>query len=316
MRQVHHQNLPELFEVIDTPEFVYLVTDLCRGGSVGSLLSEGFRPSEQICRRIFRGTILALGHLHTELDVCHGGIHAENVLIDEYDCVRLTDFGLTTVFPPTADRPPSSPLNYNAPELFHLEGYSKASDVWSCGVLLYLMAAGRFPFAHRSLPRLVQGILREPISFPDELSPSLCDLLRSLLQKDPSKRPAVADILAHPWVCNGRILRELPFRSKLPEIGIDETLLSELEGRGIDGERLRVALARDEFSSETAVYRIKKRAKAVTHVKKRQAMAHTGNPLHEGQPQSLPTLILGRTVLRTKFRGSANAISSRRKSSS
>jgi serine/threonine protein kinase len=255
-----HQNLTELFDILEDSDSLYFVMELAEHGSINRILERDAAQSETACRRIFYEICIGLGHLHNELGLLHQNLHAENVLLDEKDDVRLSDFALSAVLPHSSDRSPT----YTAPEVIQLEQPSTASDLWSAGVLLYVMATGRFPFEDRALPRLVNKFVNQPLSVPENLSGPLRDLLSKLLQKSPSERIQITDIIRHPWLDAERHSETgPPFASAINDHTPDASILSWLEGRKIDVSQLPCNLLQGERSPETIMYRIRHRQKAV-----------------------------------------------------
>lgn len=204
MKKAMHQFIVELFEIIDEEDspYLYLIMELVEHGSIKSLLEQDQPIKEDLARKIFAQLILAVGYLHFGLKVIHRDLKAENILFDKNQNIRLIDFGLsTTLFQQSADiqRTACGSPAYAAPEIIMHDNYTESADIWSLGILLFLMSTGRFPFDTNSVTKLLNDIISQPIEIPSDLPPDLQDLLSKILQKDPELRLTLTEIMNHPW---------------------------------------------------------------------------------------------------------------------
>lgn len=142
------------------------------------------------------------------LDIAHRDIKAENILINEdINEVGVIDFGLSAQCPEGAMlKTACGSPHYCAPEILAKEKYDgKKSDVWSCGVLLFFMLCGslwklgHLPYFDEHAADLYSKIIFEDLVMPTHLHPEAVDLLRKLLDRNPSSRPSLNDVLDHPW---------------------------------------------------------------------------------------------------------------------
>lgn len=145
-----------------------------------------------------------LDHCHQQ-GIFHRDLKPENVLLTSNGDVKLSDFGLghlpnsslhNDVLQTTCGTP-----NYVAPEVLMRKGYFGApADVWSLGVLLYVIMAGNLPFDEPSLPVLFKKIARADYPVPTWFSPDMISLFKSMLNPNPQKRATIAEIRKHKWV--------------------------------------------------------------------------------------------------------------------
>jgi len=151
----------------------------------------------------------ALKYLHAK-EIVHRDLKPENILLESKapDApIKVADFGLARMISQkdmmkTACGTPG----YVAPEVLQNKGYSSgAVDIWSAGVILYILLCGFPPFYEEELPALFDQILKGRYDFPspwwDNISESAKDLVRKMLTVDPKKRYSAADVLAHKWIC-------------------------------------------------------------------------------------------------------------------
>ncbi|CAO3592574.1 unnamed protein product [Absidia cylindrospora] len=227
-----HQNVVRIQKVLETDYATYIICDYCANGSLlQRLLSQPSQPlDDQEKKRLFSQLCNVLDHLHRKCNVVHKDIKLDNILLDDDMNIKLCDFGLavyqrhsvapthlTKVAHPN-NSPPSSPpcdtnsttsstavggsLAYCAPEQIkasHVLTCPK-TDVWSLGVVLYAMFAGRLPFDDDYDVRLRQSILAGQYDMPDSFSPELADLISHCLEIDPAARYSLEDVMNHPWL--------------------------------------------------------------------------------------------------------------------
>ncbi|CAL5048160.1 unnamed protein product [Urochloa decumbens] len=228
MRRVRHPNVVRIHEVMATKRSIFVVMEYVGGGSLDAYLAHraaGRGLAEPSARRVFHQLVSALDYCHS-LGVYHRDIKPDNILVDGAGKIKVADFGLSALV--DADRR-EAPLHtvcgtpmFIAPEVFLRRGYDGAkADVWACGVVLFALAAGRFPFNQKDTS-LYHLIRRGEYHCPPWFSPGLARLIRRLLCPDPARRIAMAQIKENPWFRKG--YKEIP-RS-----------LSEPEQRGSDSD--------------------------------------------------------------------------------
>ncbi|ORX53259.1 Pkinase-domain-containing protein [Hesseltinella vesiculosa] len=203
LQLLHHPNLVDLRHVMQDEQNVYFVMEYLNGGDLYRQLLHKRRFSEQEAKNIFLQLMHALQWCHKH-QICHRDIKLENILLDQTKKnIKISDFGMATM------QSPDSPLNtscgsphYASPEIVRgIPYFGPSSDIWSSGVVLYLLLCGHHPFDDKRTGRLLSKIksgIYHPL--PRDVSPQVKDLIARMLMVDPCKRITIAEILTHPWL--------------------------------------------------------------------------------------------------------------------
>ncbi|OBZ78190.1 Serine/threonine-protein kinase MARK2 [Grifola frondosa] len=218
-RQLHHPNVTQLYEVIATESSIWLVTELCSGGELFDYLAEKGRLSEDEARVLFGQLCLAVAYVH-EKGIVHRDLKLENVLLDERCRVKLGDFGFTREFERGSLLETfCGTTGYASPEMLLAKKYlGPEVDVWSLGVILYTLLTGTLPFDDDDESIMKDKVIKGEYEDPEWLSQESRDLLRDILQTDPTKRLTIAQILEHPWFTIGasHLIRPISALSSQP----------------------------------------------------------------------------------------------------
>jgi carbon catabolite-derepressing protein kinase len=206
LRRLRHRHVVRLHEILATRTKVHFVLDLAAGGELLSLVDASGRMTEDLARHYFRQLVCAVRYCHAR-GVCHRDIKPENLLLDGAGALKVADFGLGAVAGAGGDLLRHTTCGtpaYVAPEILSRKGYDPAKvDIWSCGVVLFVLAAGYLPFNDASLVNMYRKIYAGRFRCPAWFSPALRDLLRRVLHPDPSARADADSIVAHPWFRHG-----------------------------------------------------------------------------------------------------------------
>lgn len=199
-RRLHHPHVMQLYEVIATEQYIWMVSELCAGGELYDYLVENEVLAEPEARRIFGQLCLAVAYVHSK-GIVHRDLKLENILLDERCNVKLGDFGFTREFERKRLMETfCGTTGYAAPEMLAGKKYTgEEVDIWSLGVILYALLCGALPFDDDDESVMKEKILRGDYEIPDCLSEEARDLVTAVLQQDPTKRPSIRSILAHPW---------------------------------------------------------------------------------------------------------------------
>ncbi|GJN33991.1 hypothetical protein PR202_gb22622 [Eleusine coracana subsp. coracana] len=206
MRLVRHPHVVGIREVLASRSRVFVVMEYARGGELFAKVARG-RLSEDHARRYFQQLVAAVGFCHSR-GVAHRDLKPENLLLDEEGRLKVTDFGLAAL--PEQLRHDGllhtqcgTPA-YVAPEVLRKRGYDGArADLWSCGVVLYVLLCGFLPFQHDNYVKMYQKIFKAEYQVPPWLSGDARRLIARLLVVDPAKRASVAEIMCTPWFKKG-----------------------------------------------------------------------------------------------------------------
>jgi serine/threonine protein kinase len=262
LRQMRHPFIAELFEELEDEYCYFIVMEYVEGGSMlNAVNTHGPLEEERACR-YFCELISALDYLHNTKFIAHRDVKAENVMIDRNDTIRLIDFGLSRAFTkgsPNLSTTCGSPA-YAAPEVIRGMPYTKACDIWSAGILLYAMVAGRLPFDASRQQVLLQKVLTDDIVFPPTMSRSLTDLLRRVLVRDPDGRITIDHLKEHPWFaqCEYAVLASpntsFFFGDQSPTF-VDSEVIAAMGALGFDCRDLPRQIESELYTDLTAIYR-------------------------------------------------------------
>ncbi|PIN26321.1 Serine/threonine protein kinase [Handroanthus impetiginosus] len=206
MRKLRHPNIVRLHEVLATKTKIYFIMEFAKGGELFAKIAKG-RFTEDLSRKYFQQLISAVDYCHSH-GVFHRDLKPENLLLDENWELKVTDFGLSAV---TDQVRPDGLLHtlcgtpaYVAPEILAKKGYDGAKvDVWSCGIILYVLNAGYLPFNDTNLMAMYRKIYKGEFRCPKWTSPDLKRFLTRILDPNPSTRITVHEILNDPWFRKG-----------------------------------------------------------------------------------------------------------------
>ncbi|GLU21034.1 hypothetical protein SLE2022_371990 [Rubroshorea leprosula] len=201
-----HPNVVDLKAVYEDEDYVHLVMELCAGGELFHRLEKYGRFAETEARILFRHLMQVVLYCH-EIGVVHRDLKPENILLAtkaSLSQIKLADFGLATYIKPGQSLlgTVGSPF-YIAPEVL-AGGYNQAADVWSAGVILYILLSGTPPFWGKTKSRIFDAVRAAALRFPsnpwDHISESARNLVRGMLNTDPSQRFTAQQVLDHSWM--------------------------------------------------------------------------------------------------------------------
>ncbi|KAK4422336.1 CBL-interacting serine/threonine-protein kinase [Sesamum alatum] len=206
MRLVRHPNIVELKEVMATKSKIFFVMEYVRGGALFSKVARG-RLKEEAARKYFQQLISAVDFCHSR-GVFHRDIKPENLLLDENGDLKISDFGLSALYEHRSNdglfHTQCGTPAYIAPEVLRMKGYDGAkADIWSCGVVLYVLLAGFLPFHDENLIAMCKKIFRVEYDFPPWFSTESKRLILKLLVANPGKRISISGIMRVKWFNKG-----------------------------------------------------------------------------------------------------------------
>lgn len=217
-RSLRHPHVIEFKEVFVTSEYICIAMEFASGGSLFTYVQRAVRLKEAAARWFFQQLIIGLDYCHRK-GVVNRDIKLENTLLQmvaglPLPLLKICDFGYSKAHHMSAPKSKVGTLAYMAPEIIKATGNydGKLADIWSCGVMLYVMLFGQYPFetqvpgapkmeADRRIRSMMDRIVNMQWSIPAgvEISPECRDLLSRMLVRDPDERITMSQIHTHPW---------------------------------------------------------------------------------------------------------------------
>ena len=284
LHQMSHSNITMYIESFVENSKLYIVMEHADGGDLTGAIAKrrksGVRWPEDEVMRIFVQLCLALKHVH-EANILHRDLKAQNVFLTSRGIVKLGDFGIAKVLDSGEDqaRTQIGTPYYLSPEICESKPYGRKSDVWSLGVILFELLTLEMPFQATSLPSLVHLICAtEPpyhkVQAPcnnsvERYSNGMLALVRSMLQKDPDRRPSVKQLVTID-IMRIHISRLLSYTLKAGNGGVgdirqlnnDSVIDSEEADRNIERARVEERHRANEKAEKDAVLRKAKEREA------------------------------------------------------
>ncbi|CAK7317236.1 Serine/threonine-protein kinase SIK3 [Vulpes lagopus] len=263
MKMLCHPHIIRLYQVMETERMIYLVTEYASGGEIFDHLVAHGRMAEKEARRKFKQIVAAVYFCHCR-NIVHRDLKAENLLLDANLNIKIADFGFSNLFTP------GQPLKtwcgsppYAAPELFEGKEYDGPKvDIWSLGVVLYVLVCGALPFDGSTLQNLRARVLSGKFRIPFFMSTECEHLIRHMLVLDPNKRLSMEQICKHKWMKLGdtdpnfdRLITECQQLKEERQIDpLNEDVLLAMEDMGLDRERTLQSLRSDAYDHYSAIY--------------------------------------------------------------
>ncbi|GAA0158900.1 hypothetical protein LIER_15809 [Lithospermum erythrorhizon] len=209
MKKLNHPNIVKLFEVLASKTRIYFVMEFIKGGELFAKIAKHGRFSEDLSRKCFQQLISAVSYCHAR-GIYHRDLKPENILLDENGEIKVSDFGLSAVTEQIRQDGLLHTLcgtpSYVAPEIISRRGYNGAKiDIWSCGVVLFVLSAGYLPFNDSNLMVMYQKICKGQFKYPRRMSSDLRKFLSKLLCTNPIKRITIDEIKSQSWFKKGYI---------------------------------------------------------------------------------------------------------------
>ena len=255
LKKIRHKNIIQLYDIMESKTNLYFVMEYCKGGELFDYIVKKKKLTEKEACIFFHQIINGVEYLHNQ-GIIHRDLKPENLLLDEKNQIKISDFGLSTFFTKdnylqTACGTPS----YAPPEMLEgLQYNGEASDIWSCGIILYAMLCGALPFTESKEDIIVEKIKKHEYKIPDYLSKEAQDILNHILKINPLERYNIESIKKHPWfnIVKPHLIKGISVDSiKIP---VDDKILDMVKNYGFNPEECRELLLKNKFCSLTSIY--------------------------------------------------------------
>jgi serine/threonine protein kinase len=202
LQTLSHPSLVQLCDVVYDPEFIFVIMEYCENGELYDWITSGEPLDDTEIRRIFARLLEGMVYVHSH-DIAHRDIKPDNILMDKQMNPKIGDFGLSHHLTKGSAllRTQCGSILYSSPEILNGDEYDgKAADVWSLGVVLFVMVTGGLPFTNSNQGTLLKEIASGTFMVPSTYCDPLDSLLAKMLAPDPKARATMAEVLKHPWV--------------------------------------------------------------------------------------------------------------------
>ena len=231
---LRHPYVCRMREFITHPNHHYMVFEHINGGQMLDYIISHGRLRERSARNFARQIGSALQYCHAN-NIVHRDLKIENILISKSGNIKIIDFGLSNVFKPQGHLNTfCGSLYFAAPELLNARVYTGPEvDVWSFGVVLYVLVCGKVPFDDQSMPVLHARIKRGLVDYPNWLSADCKHILSRMIDVNPHTRASLNEIVSHPWMLQDHGAPEpayLPKRKPLTAVSIDPVVIERMTG--------------------------------------------------------------------------------------
>lgn len=255
LKLIRHENLIQLYDIIDTPKKIYLIMEYAPGGELFDFIVASKKLKEKEACRFFQQIIGGIEYLH-KVNIVHRDLKPENLLLDHEKNIKLVDFGLSNMYKigeqlKTACGSPC----YAAPEMIAGKRYVPIGvDIWSSGVILYAMVCGYLPFEDPNTSKLYKKILAGEFEMPKSISNEVRDLIRGILTTDPEKRITISQIKNHVWFkqCTQEISKGIVLG--YDQVPIDKNILTSLKNYSIDPDTTKSLIETHKHDHVSTAY--------------------------------------------------------------
>lgn len=325
MKRLDHPHIIKLYQVMETKNMIYIVSEYASKGEIFDYIARYGRMMEQAARRKFWQILSAVEYCH-DRRIVHRDLKAENLLLDANMNIKIADFGFSNYYTngellaTWCGSPP-----YAAPEVFEGKRYTGPEiDIWSLGVVLYVLVCGALPFDGSTLQSLRDRVLSGRFRIPYFMSEDCESLIRKMLVLDPLKRYTIEQIKKHRWMAaEPYVVPTLADPTRSPahqpaylapsQYEPNEQILKLMQSLGIDPVKTKESLRSNSYDHHAAIYlllleRVRARAASSVNVSNdarsrpsrrpssvaEHAMARDGHDirrdhhriLHTGDPQN------------------------------
>ncbi|KAG6110386.1 hypothetical protein E4U14_002842 [Claviceps sp. LM454 group G7] len=245
---LNHPHICGMRDVVRTNYHWYMLFEYVNGGQMLDYIISHGKLKEKQARKFSRQIASALDYCHRN-SIVHRDLKIENILISKTGDIKIIDFGLSNLFSPRGHlKTFCGSLYFAAPELLQARAYTGPEvDIWSFGIVLYVLVCGKVPFDDQSMPALHAKIKKGLVDYPSWLSSECKQLLSRMLVTDPKQRATMQEVMNHPWMLKGYNSapeNHLPIREPLDH-PLDADVIHAMQGFNFGSpEAIRAQLTR------------------------------------------------------------------------
>ncbi|PGH07725.1 CAMK/CAMKL/KIN1 protein kinase [Helicocarpus griseus UAMH5409] len=230
---LNHPYVCGMRDVVRTNYHWYMLFEYVNGGQMLDYIISHGKLKEKQARKFARQIASALDYCHRN-SIVHRDLKIENILISKTGDIKIIDFGLSNLYSPKSQlKTFCGSLYFAAPELLQARQYvGPEVDVWSFGIVLYVLVCGKVPFDDQSMPQLHAKIKKGVVEYPQGLSSDCRHIISRMLVTDPKQRASLNEIINHPWMTkgfNGPPENYLPHREPL-QLPLDPEIIQRMTG--------------------------------------------------------------------------------------
>ncbi|XP_063696369.1 serine/threonine-protein kinase SIK2 isoform X1 [Culicoides brevitarsis] len=261
MKRLDHPHIIKLYQVMETSSMIYIVSEYASQGEIFDYIAKFGRLSERAARHKFWQILSAVEYCHNK-GIVHRDLKAENLLLDSNMNIKIADFGFSNYYKRDellatwCGSPP-----YAAPEVFEGKKYTGPEiDIWSLGVVLYVLVCGALPFDGSTLQSLRDRVLSGRFRIPFFMSTDCESLIRKMLVLEPKKRYTIEQIKHHRWmmaeVLESPVIRTPSSNAVGGTAGMEpnEVVLKIMANMSIDTQKIKKSLKDNCYDHVTAIY--------------------------------------------------------------
>ncbi|KAI8586747.1 kinase-like domain-containing protein [Geranomyces variabilis] len=319
LAHLSHPNISRLLQVVSTPESIFLVLEYESGGELFDHIAThpSGRVPEPQARKMFRELCSAVQYCHAS-GVVHRDLKPENLLLEADGAIKIIDYGFTNLVKHDGKMLETfcGSAAYAAPEMIAGKKYTgPEADVWSMGVILYVIVTGVMPFDDRHMGRMFAAIMGGKYKIPDNISAECADLIKQILKTNPHARATLQDIAAHLWTTDNGALPPLRLYQQPPGVDdilpfdpaehqVDQAVVSELVALGYDAHEVVIAVQSGEPGPLTAAYWLVRKRRARAAARGEAPATHTvDGAVQQQQHQQQQQQQQARPALRVNISG-------------
>jgi len=208
LKEINNENVVKCYDAFETDDRLYLILELMSGGELFDRIVDQGHFTEKDAQKVTFKLLAALKYMHDK-GIAHLDLKPENMLMASKEPnaeVKITDFGLSKFFDEQSSlmKTPCGTPGYIAPEVLHMRGYNEKCDIWSLGVIVYILLCGFPPFYADNDAQLFEKIKKGQYEFLkpywDPISAEAKAFVKRMLTVDPAKRPSAEELMADPWL--------------------------------------------------------------------------------------------------------------------